>query len=87
MFFQAVNQEGYYVCTGLERRHKGKANGLFYLVVPGIGLLSSEKLPDTLLNADPVSLQNLKEYSAEGIRFAPAEPMKKWKVFFEGTMK
>lgn len=55
--------------------------------MPGIGLLSSENLPNTLLDADPVSLQWLKDYSAGGIRFTPVKPMKKWKVSYEGNMK
>lgn len=55
--------------------------------MPGIGLLKNEQLPKTLLNADPASIYILKEYSAGGIRFTPVEPMKKWKVSFEGNMK
>lgn len=87
VFFQGVNEEGFYFCGGLERRHNGKANGLFYIVTPHLGLLKSERLPKTLLQSDPVSLLLLKEYSAEGIKFTPVEAMKKWKIQFKGKMK
>lgn len=32
-FFQGVSKEGYYLATGIERRQKGKANALIYLMV------------------------------------------------------
>lgn len=54
--------------------------------MPNIGLLKSEKLPKTVLNADPASLYFSKEYSAEGIKFIPVEPMKSWKILFSGKM-
>ncbi|KAJ8938967.1 hypothetical protein NQ318_005208 [Aromia moschata] len=33
VFFQAVSQDGIYICGGTERRHEAKINGLFYIVV------------------------------------------------------
>lgn len=32
-FFQAVSKNGFYFCGGIERRHRAKANGLFYIAV------------------------------------------------------
>ncbi|RZC38423.1 uncharacterized protein BDFB_007358, partial [Asbolus verrucosus] len=86
-FFQAVSQNGFYFCGGIERRHQAKANGLFYIAVPELGLLESQKLPNTLLDSDPVSVLLNKEYGAEGISFAIAEPMKKWHVSYNGKMR
>ncbi|KAJ3663774.1 hypothetical protein Zmor_008001 [Zophobas morio] len=86
-FFQAVSKNGFYFCGGIERRHRAKANGLFYIAVPELGLLESLKLPNTLLDADPASVLLMKEYSAEGICFTPVEPMKKWRVAFNGKMR
>jgi hypothetical protein len=86
-FFQAVSKNGFYFCGGIERRHRAKANGLFYIAVPELGLLESLKLPNTLLDADPGSVLLMKEYSAEGISFTPVEPMKRWYVSFNGKMR
>ncbi|KAJ8969709.1 hypothetical protein NQ314_001623 [Rhamnusium bicolor] len=86
-FFQAVSQNGIYVCTGTERRQEAKINGLFYLVLPEYGVLASEKLPKTTLNADPAALLSYKSYAAEGICFTPVVPMKLWKISFKGKMR
>ncbi|CAG9854102.1 unnamed protein product [Phyllotreta striolata] len=87
VFFQAVSQNGIYICTGTERRHGGKLNGLVYIVHPEYGVLESLKLPKTELNADVVSLLNKKSYSGEGISFTPIVPMKKWKMSYNGLMR
>lgn len=87
VFFHAVNKQGFYICGGLERRHEGKANGLLYIVVPGLGLLESSHLPKTTLNQDPISIQYREMFSAEGIEFKPVEAMKEWDVKFKGEMR
>ncbi|XP_034240490.1 uncharacterized protein LOC117644891 [Thrips palmi] len=81
VFFIAVNMEGIYVIVGSERRHKDIVNGLVYVMMPGIGLLRSKKLPDTVLFGAQEG-----KFGAEGIRIEPVEALKKWRVDFEGVM-
>lgn len=87
VFFQGISQDGFYFCGGTERRHLAKINGLFYVLAPKYGLLLSEELPNTLLEADPASVLLCNEYSTGKIKFTPIEPMKKWKVCYNGKMK
>lgn len=47
----------------------------------------NEQLPQTMLDADPVSIYTMKEYSAEGICFTPLKPMRAWKVAYTGKMR
>ncbi|XP_047993503.1 uncharacterized protein LOC125231937 [Leguminivora glycinivorella] len=78
----APEQEGTYVMMGCERRPLGMCNGLFYLGLPGKGLLCSSKLPDTVLFGARSG-----EFGAEGIRIAPAEPMRRWTLHYQGKMR
>lgn len=87
VFFHAVSQEGIFLAAGTERRHEGVVNGLVYLLHPDYGLLKSEKLPETKLQADPESIMSGKEWAAEGIKFTPVEPMKRWDIAFNGKMR
>ncbi|XP_015512951.2 uncharacterized protein LOC107219278 [Neodiprion lecontei] len=81
VFFMATNKEGYYLVGGSERRHDGIVNGLFYLVVPGKGLLCSKRIPSTQLHGAKPN-----EFGAEGIRFTPIVPMKHWRIEYNGSM-
>ncbi|XP_018336128.1 uncharacterized protein LOC108744721 [Agrilus planipennis] len=87
VFFHAVDDSGYYLCGGIERRQKGKANGLLYLMVPKLGLLSNLRLPKTSMNVDALSLHHKKTYAAEGMCFTPVKPMKLWTISYNGKMK
>ncbi|XP_019878954.1 uncharacterized protein LOC109606860 [Aethina tumida] len=87
VFFQAVTQDGFALAAGTERRHQAKVNGLCYLMTPDHGLLLSEKLPKTVLEADPACIMLEKEWGAEGIKFTPVEPMKRWNISFHGKMR
>ncbi|XP_014365016.2 uncharacterized protein LOC106716094 [Papilio machaon] len=75
------NDKGIYVISGCERRSMGMCNGLFYIGLPGKGLLCSKKIPDTVLFGAPIG-----EFSAEGIKMEPLEPMKKWALSYKGKM-
>ncbi|XP_046660534.1 uncharacterized protein LOC124354257 [Homalodisca vitripennis] len=81
VFFHAVTQDGFYVIAGSERRKHNIVNGLFYVVVPGLGLLCSHKIPDTVLFDAKDDT-----FGAEGILAQPLEPMKKWKLSYSGEM-
>lgn len=84
MFFQAVNNKGFYLCGGVERRQLNKINGVFYIVVPELGLLRSEHLPKTSLDATNSGEENA--FEGGGIHLRMIEPMKKWKVAYKGNM-
>ncbi|KAK3921904.1 6-phospho-beta-galactosidase [Frankliniella fusca] len=81
VFFIAVNMEGIYVIVGSERRQKNIVNGLVYILMPGLGLLRSKKLPDTILFGAKDDA-----FGAEGIRITPVKALKQWRVQFEGVM-
>ncbi|VEN36262.1 unnamed protein product [Callosobruchus maculatus] len=87
VFFQFVSQDGIYYCSGIERRQEGKCAGLIYLVLPEYGILCNEKIPSTVMDADPKSLFSMEYYGAEGISFTPVESMKKWRVSYKGKMR
>ncbi|XP_059058043.1 uncharacterized protein LOC131851551 isoform X2 [Achroia grisella] len=76
-----IDDKGVYVISGCERRPMGMCNGLFYIGLPGKGLLCSKKLPDTVLFGADIG-----EFGAEGIKMAPVEPMKKWAISYKGQM-
>ncbi|XP_045450924.1 uncharacterized protein LOC123659795 [Melitaea cinxia] len=83
-FISAIKEEGdkgVYVISGCERRPMGMCNGLFYIGLPGKGLLCSKKIPDTVLFGAQIG-----EFGAEGIMMTPVEPMKKWTVSYKGPM-
>ncbi|CAG9088900.1 unnamed protein product [Plutella xylostella] len=73
--------KGIYVIAGCERRPMGMCNGLFYIGLPGKGLLCSKKIPDTVLFGAEVG-----EFGAEGLKMTPVEPMKKWTLQYKGPM-
>ncbi|KAJ2943572.1 hypothetical protein O0L34_g16681 [Tuta absoluta] len=84
-FISATKNEddkGIYVIAGCERRPMGMCNGVFYIGLPGKGLLKSRKLPDTVLFGADVF-----EFGAEGLKITPVEPMEKWTVAYKGEMK
>nr|CAH7724748.1 unnamed protein product [Callosobruchus chinensis] len=87
VFFHFVSQDGIYYCSGIERRQEGKCAGLIYLVLPEYGILCNEKMPSTVMDADPKSLFSMEYFGAEGISFTPLEPMKKWHVSYRGKMR
>ncbi|CAH1170000.1 unnamed protein product [Phaedon cochleariae] len=87
VFFHAVTQDGMYFCCGIERRHEAKVVGLVYLVLPEYGILESETLPKTTMDADTDSIYYQKCYSGGGLTMTPVKPMKKWKVQFRGKMR
>ncbi|CAG9770423.1 unnamed protein product [Ceutorhynchus assimilis] len=87
IFFHAVSQDDVYVVAGAERRQAGIINGLIYIKHPEFGLLKTPKLPDTKLNEDPEAIMSGKEWAAEGFKFTPVEPMKRWDLSYSGKMR
>lgn len=78
---KSENGKGVYIISGCERRPMGMCNGLFYIGLPGKGLLCSKKIPDTVLFGAEIG-----EFGAEGIKMTPVEPMKKWNISYKGQM-
>ncbi|VVC95814.1 unnamed protein product [Leptidea sinapis] len=66
---------------GCERRPLGMCNALFYIALPGKGLLCSRKIPDTVLFG-----AGNEEFGAEGIKISPVKPMEKWALSYKGEM-
>lgn len=68
------------------RRKNGLVDGFVYLKIKesGLGLLESPKLPGTSLYQTE---EEMGKYEVEGIKVMPVEPMRKWKISYEGKMK
>lgn len=49
--------------------------------MPGEGLLKSPKQPDSLMFGTE------DEFGAEGLKFEPLEPMRKWKISYKGQLR
>lgn len=81
IFFMACSMDGTSLIVGSERRHHNVINSPIYVLIPGLGLLKHKKLPDTCLFGATNDA-----YGAEGIRIQPIEPLKTWKVEFDGFM-
>ncbi|CAB3220387.1 unnamed protein product [Arctia plantaginis] len=79
---KAESDKGVYVIAGCERRPLGMCNGLFYIGLPGKGLLCSKKIPDTVLFGAQIG-----EFGAEGLKITPVSPMAKWTVSYKGEMR
>ncbi|XP_050665867.1 uncharacterized protein LOC126966031 [Leptidea sinapis] len=79
--FFISSADGTYVVMGCERRPLGMCNALFYIALPGKGLLCSRKIPDTVLFG-----AGNEEFGAEGIKISPVKPMEKWALSYKGEM-
>jgi len=81
VFFTGASKDGYYCAVGFARRPNKDVNGFVLLRVPGVGVLQSPRLPDTLLKAD-----NDNSYSGEGIHIKIIKPMRQWTIEYKGKM-
>lgn len=84
-YFTGGNQSGDYLVTALARRQDKLLDGFFFLKIEssGLGVLESPKLPGTSLR------QNEQEegFVADGIKMVVIEPMRKWRISYDGEMK
>ncbi|XP_044271324.1 uncharacterized protein LOC123015587 isoform X2 [Tribolium madens] len=85
VYFNGANKNGDYLVVGTARRKKKLVDGFLYLLIKnsGLGLLETPKLPGTAL----YQTEEIGEYEAEGLKISPQEPMRKWKISYEGKMK
>ncbi|KAF4525130.1 hypothetical protein B566_EDAN005072 [Ephemera danica] len=86
VYFNAASKDGCYLVGGTARRPQGVVNGFLYLKVPAVGLLLTPKLPDTTLFQSQLEKEN-SVFGADGLRFEPLEPMKRWRLTYNGQMK
>ncbi|XP_046395341.1 uncharacterized protein LOC124162750 [Ischnura elegans] len=86
VYFMAADKKGNFLASSLGRRYNGIADGFIYLNVPEIGFLESMKLPDTILFQENME-KSMRLFSAEGLRFTPLRPLKKWKISYKGNMR
>jgi len=82
MHFNGLDASGTYVITRIARRHGHKAEIWLTVNVPSIGSFQSPIHPDTnLYNVDSDI------YSAGGLKYECLEPMKRWRIMFNGPMR
>ena len=82
MYFNGLDANGTYVITRIARRHGRKAEIWLSANIPGIGFFQSPIHPDTnVYNVDP------DVYSAGGLKYECLEPMKRWRITFNGPMR
>jgi len=82
MYFNGLDTKGTYVITRIARRHGRKAEIWLSTNIPGIGFFQSPIHPDTnVYNVDA------DVFSAGGLKFECLEPMKRWRITFNGPMR
>ncbi|XP_046683308.1 uncharacterized protein LOC124369363 isoform X2 [Homalodisca vitripennis] len=83
VYMNGANRIGWYIVVGLARRQLN-VDGFLLLKVPGVGLLLSPKLPDTVLNVDEAEDSS---FSSEGLKLTPLQPMTCWWLQYKGMMR
>lgn len=81
-YFNGYNKDGYYLGAGIQRRPKGRIESLLFVRVPGIGILEWPHSPSTATTE-----LRPNSYSAiGGLELTMVEPMKRWKIKFDGDL-
>ncbi|ESO93220.1 hypothetical protein LOTGIDRAFT_119476 [Lottia gigantea] len=81
VYFNGGSKDGVYMVLATARRHNNLTQTILILRLPGIGLLEMPTQPDTNL------VGKSKHFSAGGLTLKPVEPMKKWKLSFNGQLR
>ncbi|XP_044755840.1 uncharacterized protein LOC123314556 [Coccinella septempunctata] len=83
--FNAANKDGNHLIVGMTRRKDKLIDGYIYIKINNeeIGLLESAKLPDTTLYQS----DSCEGFEAEGLSVQCIEPMKIWRIKYQGKMK
>ncbi|XP_060065113.1 putative phosphoenolpyruvate synthase [Ylistrum balloti] len=82
VYFGGFNKDGVRVIVRYCRRHERRGEIWLFLEIPTIGVLQHPLHPDTY-----VINTNGQKYSAGGLKIEMIEPMKTWKVSFNGTLR
>lgn len=73
----------------LARRPNGRVDAMGYLKVPEFGdeLFTLLEYPGALLQQTQAQQEDLTSFSVGGLALTPLEPMKKWRIQYNGKMK
>lgn len=82
VYFNGGNKDGQYVVAATARRQNNIVQTILYLRIPEIGFLEIPSLPDTRLQGTEKNA-----FAAGGLKFDVVEPMKKWKLSYNGKMR
>lgn len=82
VYFGGFNNDGVRIVIRYCRRHERRGEIWLFLEVPEIGVLQHPLHPDTY-----VINTNGRDYSTGGLKIEMVEPMKMWKVSFDGTLR
>jgi len=84
IFFDASNSHGWWFTLGMAQRHDDIINLFCIIKVPGLGTFVNEELPSS---SNVKSLRNNEEYQTDsGFSVCCIEPMRKWKIYFNGFL-
>ncbi|KRT80738.1 hypothetical protein AMK59_4916, partial [Oryctes borbonicus] len=85
VFFNGANSKGDHFIIATARRKHGLIDGFIYLKIKdsNLGVLESPNLPNT----DLYQKTEKQAYEVDGIRINVIEPMKRWKISYDGKMK
>ncbi|XP_067947411.1 uncharacterized protein [Watersipora subatra] len=82
VYFCSSNADGWYLVTATARRQGGMIQVLTYLRIPELGLFELPLHPRTLApQSEPMA------FAAAGLSISVVEPMKRWKITFDGSLK
>ncbi|CAC5406724.1 unnamed protein product [Mytilus coruscus] len=82
VYYGGFSKEGTRLALRIGRRHNRQSEVWLVLEIPGIGRLQHPLHPDTL-----VSNVSNSEYTAGGVKIEMIEPMKKWKISYNGQLR
>ncbi|CAG2238130.1 unnamed protein product [Mytilus edulis] len=82
VYFNGGNKDGQYLVAATARRQNNIVQTILYLRIPEIGFLEIPSLPDTRLRGTEKNA-----FAAGGLKFDVVEPMKKWKLSYNGKMR
>ncbi|CAG0913306.1 unnamed protein product [Notodromas monacha] len=83
-YINAASHDGKYLVVGTARRPHGVLNSFLVVKIPGVGLLESPKIPDTMLFQDETASPY---FGAEGISLTMLKPLEEWAVNYDGKMR
>jgi hypothetical protein len=85
VYFNAADRDGAYFVASCARRHENVSQVVLMIYLPEIGLLELPSLPDTSLRR--TDEDSKKQFGASGLTIEPLEPMKRWRIRYEGELR
>jgi len=85
VYFNAADRNGGYLVASCARRHKNISQTVLMMQLPELGLLELPSVPDT--NLERTDEDKKGQFGAGGLTIEPVEPMKKWRIRFEGKLR